>query len=762
VVEWTQSDPGAGSTAAMGNSMSNLKSAQTRLGSAHDAALKAIDSVTPDVWSGAGVASWLANTSTSVEGFFDITGVYAMAHSAIADYLTKVQGIQRQVAHYTGELHDATRIRASIPATGYDWQPVPTDEDLKHKALATSKESDAHHGLQMLANQRRDADEALAAVLRQSLPSSWKKEHKAFVAAGITKANQVNAADIAAAMTKLTQYSAAHAGLSDPASLLELLNTYSGDPTVLNAFYQKMGGANTVDLITMLGKSVHPGGADNAQALAIAEQVRSGLSLVSRDWTTSVGAQFADAMFNGVDPEAGTPNSNTAEEAEYIRGRAESIGFLFNGLPDAPMGQTLTVEMAGKVVAWEQLTHSEFVSTLPLDYPGSGASGGLEVSAGRLSQLEQLQSQHLNLADSYYGGAGTATSANDATGRILQTLGTYPPAAAAFLEGQGKKGIEYIFQTRDWSGVDGFAGPSALLLGAEKAPGGPGGIASNSVGAQKLSTVESEALYDLAHNATFKPESLSADASISLGTAIGLNIDSFVANRSGDASGANMFDDGSGHITFRTLGGSTETSAPLISLDTMSTLLGQVGATNEGALVLGLAIRANENNYLSIGERNNGALLNGALQRTNTLSGLMNGSAGGARDAVGLRADQANDQKISDAVSAVAFLVSFIPIPGGDIVGVLADASESAGADSIASAIGSSQHKLAAVEALTGHVAHKDEAVQYAANVDALRKAHGVDPMTDPSLVTQLNSFQQLYGMAYKAGYSGGTGGLHD
>jgi hypothetical protein len=733
MVEWSQSDPGAGSTAAMGSTMSNLKTAQSKLGSAHDAATKAVGSVSEEVWTGASVASWQASTKTAVDSFFGITGVFAMAHSAIGAYQLTVESIQRQAAALTGELHDAARLRSSIPVTGYDWQPPLTDEEQKHKALAASKEADAQQGLQRLANLRREADETLASALRQSVPSTWKAEQKAFEAVGITGASQINTAAIVAAMVKLTQYSAAHAGLSDPAALLGLLDTYSNDPVVLNAFYQKLGGANTVDLITMLGKSVHPGGAGNAQSLAIAEQIRNSLSLVSRDWSQIVGAQFGDSMFNGKDPEAGTPSANEAEEADYIRSRAESIGFLFDGLPNAPMGQTLTVEMASRVVAWEKLTHSDFISTLPLDYQGSGATGGAEVSAGRLSQLEELKDQKLNLEGSWLAGTPGKIPSDDATGRILETLGHYPQAAQNFLTDPtyGADRVKQIFGTRDWSAQDGYQGPAALWLGAEQAKGGP--FSPNETVAS--ATLTSHIMWDLAKNPEFHPSVVSATGSAILATAIAPNLDGIGEQIRLRSNNENAYPGASSVAVFGGGANGPKENVPEVSGSVVATLLGAAGYNKAGRELLQQAISNNQAIYaaaakISIDHGVTNGILGDALERSKQMQGMLAGASGQAAINEAIQ----HDSDIDADFSMLSAVVGAIPIPGlGALVGgsKLIDAAQSVAVGQAESfGLGAWQNSLHTTGKTTAEIAARNMAL----NIQQILKTSAILNSVDPGL----------------------------
>jgi hypothetical protein len=326
--------------------------------------------------------------------------------------------------------------------------------------------------------------------------------------------------------------------------------------------------------------------------------------------------------------------------------RAEAIGWLFDDVKTAPRGENITLEMASELTAWEQV-HGNFMSSAPIQTEGS--------SAGRLYGLE-LHPNEMN--DGYFAAQGETIVSNDATGRVLETLGHYPDAAYQFLTdpGAGDARITQIFKDRDWSGPDGFQGPASLMLGFEQAKGGPLNPDFDTHSSTIIAGIDSKILNDLADNKSFVNTNISEQGSGVLAAALAPNLDLLADHfiKSGFIAG-----DSQGVFQGHAIGmGSQTLPGPDVSLADFQKILGEIGAHYKGASVLQGSINDYQTLYAKAAafDPNDAS---DALKRSIFLQGSLDGSSSAAT----IAAARVHDKEVDDDIDGLMSIVGLIPVP---------------------------------------------------------------------------------------------------
>lgn len=725
MVHWSNSDPGAGTSGGVSASHNTLVSYASKLNDAKDWAVDAVNLATDTTWNGEGSGAWRGTLRAMIDGMPDIHDVYTNACTALDTYASTMTSIQSQAAHYKQELKDAAKLLHNIPFIRAPWDVQGIADDTIHKFQAAQKEADAIAGLLALAQQRQAADDTVVAALSKALPASWKSQRQALEAVGITKASQATPAEIAAAMVALAQTLSTVAWSDDDNRLLELMNMYGDDAAVMDEFYQQLGGAGTVDLIDRLGYAAGPG--SDPAVLELAQKVRTGLSVASRDWTDEVASQFANDMLNG--DAAHTDYMTEQDHTAYVYNRAQAIGYLFSDPDGAPMGRTLTVNMADDVYQWEHVDgHGSLENYKPLT----------DSTASRLYALEN-PGDDWSVADGYYGGGGSSdtvtgsgVAGNDASGRILETLGRYPDDALAYLTNAdgtpNDEKIQYWFGDRDWSGSDKFEGPSALWLGIQNADGGSFDTTPDPAVREAIAGISSDVMWDLYGNKSFLTENISESASGDLALAIAPNLDTIVDSMlsSGwqDPKGPGV---GDGN-PFGTIG---TVPTPILSDDVLANFLGAIGSHVEGASVLQGTITSYQQYYTDLGAQDP-AYAGDALNRMVWLQGALDGSGSAAT----LDAAVRHDARVDAEIDALIGLVGLIPVPGvSEAVGagtaVLLDVLKDAAIDGALDLGGEAwKDTLHQVDEVTAKLADQEAADTLAAELKTahlLQNALGID-----------------------------------
>jgi len=226
-------------------------------------------------------------------------------------------------------------------------------------------------------------------------------------------------------------------------TLAEFLDAWGADSAVMAAVFTTMGGERTVRLVAALGTAARFGDDRQNDALsALGMQIRAGLAVASRSWSTAQAESFADELFSQMLFHDGT----------------SVVGYLFGAPDEALMGAAFTVAVADRIDAWEQ-------------------------EHGRLSPGVHLPGYWLGAAAA--PGSDPRAHVDPAAG-VMATLGAYPATARDWLTGVGLDWsnpdiqfdgtrVAYWFGQRDWplEVSDGFAGVGALWAGVQVTTGAP-------------------------------------------------------------------------------------------------------------------------------------------------------------------------------------------------------------------------------------------------------------------------------------------------
>lgn len=644
MAQWTVADPGAGSMANVSGSASTLSTASSRIEGAHESAQGAQAKVT-GAWTGGAVADWQAKVTKLVNGLSDYQNALTGARRAVDGYKSSVESIQSRADSYHREIQDAKRLVHDIPFMRAPWDVEGMADDVIRKTKSAAKDIDAVQGLVRLSVERQQADDALVRALNRAVPASWSDERKMFDSVGITKASEVNPTSLGAALAKLSDgIDSSVFGKESRQKLNELLDLYGDDESVMKEFLAKLGGAGVADLMNKLGSSVLPG-QDNSVTLAIAQKVRSALSIVSKGKDPRFGAAFAKEMFYGPEPYP----SEKADFNASVQSRVEAIGWLFSDPDHAPMGEAMTVEMAKEVDKWEFVDKKGTLATY----------GPLETgTAGRLYAVEHT-SDKWGLDGGFEGSATDGIASDDAAGRVLETLGHYPDQALAFLSTGNpttdSARLTYWFQTRDWSGADKFQGPAGLWLGIQQAPGGA--YSANYDNQSALMT--SKILWALFDNPTFSTDNTSERASAELATALAPNLDTVSRYFLDGGSDATKADTKPGN----SFGTGIERPVPRLSNEVFARLMGVIGSHEAGSTVLQRTIDMYQNYYRRASEVDP-AVFGDGMVRGNWLQGVLDGSGAQAKLTVAIK----HDKEVDDEIDFLMDIVGLIPIPGASEV----------------------------------------------------------------------------------------------
>ncbi len=648
--------PDRGDSSALTTFSANLVTTRTSMTDASTAISTAVTGMDTAAWGGEAGDAWRARGASATPPLDALAGQLSAVEAAVTVYIGAVDGIVTRTAGprgrvaaaenelrmlYWSSTYSGSPAYGGIPFCGDDPEMIERSRDLA-RAGAESQLEEAREDLRELKRERDTAAGVLCAALEAGAPANWPALRSALLAAGITTADQLTADGIASALEELSRKIAN--GQHDPADvehLTTILGEYGDDSVVMSRFFLGLGGTDTVSLIDRIGDDVITDGADPVLALALAQALRSGLSVASSAWVLpSTAEKFAQEMLDGA--------------SSGVGGRVAAIGFLFSDVDDSPLSESLTVAMADLIDAHERnpfgVNSGAWSDTSPL-------SGG-----ATLASLEDENG---------------FTRVNDLGARVMQTLGLYPDAALDWLtaagddvDGSGSLGdgrVAYWFGERDssaWSTGDGFEGVSALWEGAMRADGGllAGGDDHDKM--VRIATLSTSVLAELADNPAFTPEGMSARGTVALAQAVGLifpQIDLYpmTADDADQFSGPYRAD---GYVW-----GVHPVPTVFVTDSILADILANAASSDVGRLQLDQALVAYRETLLGIASSPDSPITaDSALSRIVQFAGAIEGAMQGSEIIIATDLDDS----IRDLVDMAT---SFVPIGGPYIVGVGGD-----------------------------------------------------------------------------------------
>lgn len=433
MTQWTQTDPGAGDTAALRAQARQWDEFGDQADGMHAKVREAIDAVSPEVWAGQAADAWRARAEQAAE--------------ELAGFAAQLDGRARVMSNYARQVdeidEDARSLRVQMRQK--------TEPEVAAKARRLLNE---------LADDRRLADQRLLGDLDPVRVGDWSRTAIALRELGIIAPSMVNPATIGKDLAGWARMW----GWGDPPSeegaqeLAAMLEMWGQDEQVMSAFFAELGGEGTLGILSAI---CHTPGLDDPVALALAGAVRSGLAVGSRSWPGPVATTFAAGL---IDPLADRDRT----DAERM-GDLWSVSFLLADAAAQPLGERLAVAVADRV---DLIERTRVADAIWLSPPHPATVGHLPT--GMLAGFWSAEDP-----SAPYEGVSY-----DIAGRAFEHLGAHPAAALAWLtstaadiDGAGSLAdgrTEYWFGQRDWVRTgDGFAGPTALWMGAMNAPGGP-------------------------------------------------------------------------------------------------------------------------------------------------------------------------------------------------------------------------------------------------------------------------------------------------
>lgn len=477
MTRWTQTDPGAGDTAALRTQARQWAEFGDQADGMRAKVREAIDAVSPEVWAGQAADAWRARAE--------------QATGELAGFAAQLDGCARVMSNYAQRVdeidEDARSLRVQMRQK--------TDPELAARARRL---------LNDLADDRRLVDQRLLGELDPVRVGDWSQTAVALRDLGIITPGMINPATIGKDLAGWARMW----GWGDPPSeegaqeLAAMLEMWGQDEQVMAAFFAELGGEGTLGLLSAICQTP---GLDDPGALALAGAVRSGLAVGSRSWPDSVATTFAAGL---IDPLADRDRT----DAERM-GDLWSVSFLLADAAAQPLGERLAVAVADRV---DLIERTRVADAIWLSPPHPSTVGHLPT--GMLAGFWSAEDP-----SAPYEGVSY-----DIAGRAFEHLGAHPAAALTWLtstatdiDGAGSLAdgrTEYWFGQRDWVRTgDGFAGPTALWMGAMHAPGGPADPASYDPEVwRRVAQVMSAVTEQITTNPGFLPENVSELASVRL------------------------------------------------------------------------------------------------------------------------------------------------------------------------------------------------------------------------------------------------------
>ncbi|WP_353114790.1 hypothetical protein [Microbacterium sp.] len=656
---WTEADPGAGDRSAATSAaqkIGGLSSSVTTLGGAIDSAAAGVG---PEVWGPGSGDAFRTSLQRPKAAVGTISTEMAEAKKALETYASAVDAIRASQQQAEGGYDTAYREwriwaqRQDEENPGLLVQPASPPAVIS-LALTWGVPHGGHHTydtmracvakLRTLAADRKKADDAVIAALAP--PAGWDDMKKALTAIHIEKLDDLSSTAIAKGYAELaSKMTKGDLSASDAEALKRFFQLWGNDRSVMAQFSLNLGGEKTVDLIDHLGDEVVTRNFDPGLALALATMIRGGLSLGSSRWSPATASQFADEMLTGA--------------SSTVGGKVSAIGFLFSDADGAPLGQTLTVEMANRIDRIER----EFGRGAWIDTSPMGGGRTLAFLEGEKTGLD-------------------GNRVDDLAGRVFSTLGHYPDAALDWLMdgspddvGHYRDGekhaslsdarIKYWFGERPWGAEetgDGFEGPAALWSGAQQVAGGPTDPTMYDPSKwERVSSMTTHVVQALLGNEDFLPEHLSEMGQVRLAEGITHALP-YLAENVSETDPRHRDDP---FLRDALIGSDELRPIPNLSQSDLAKLLGTAtwsdgDGPSAGATYLATAIREYQNTLLGIASTTppGSAYTSDALERVVELQGWIDGSPMGSA----LGAASRHDAAVQEAIDGVAGVIDMLPI----------------------------------------------------------------------------------------------------
>ncbi len=632
MANWTNENPGDGDLGQMSTAATDLGDKVTKVDQVVTSVANSATAANETVWSGASGVAWRDKLNGRKARVGEFSSVFGKVRTAIDAYRESVQSIHNSAVVWQDAVREAT-IKMNTPIM----MPAGAPSEAVHEALKPQRDAEerlneARTQLAQLGESRRTADETLASAIKAALPAGWQETYGALVQAGFTSMSDLGNAsaiekkllDLAAKINDRDIDPATAAGLA------AMLKLYGEDEDIMSSFYQELGGENTVALVNNIGWLGQNDYILAGAAAALGGLTRAGLSVGSRNWSQYQANEFAGSMF----------------ESGWRGG--EAIGYLFNGLPQHPLGENLAIAGANEVDQWERIGVNAWQSSDP-------PSGGIWLSMQEHGQL--------------------GNRVADASGPIFSTLGHYPDAAYQWLTDKesGDDRVQYWYDDRydnkywnDRTGStvpgfiqqDDFQGVADLWFGSQQVSGGPAHPdALDPVGNRRdAAELANDVMTALVNNPHFVPENISDAASASLAGGFVINIQSFTEY----PIGARFPSDHVADVYAFDFNG-TMLYAPTLSQEQLAVFLARAGSHESGAEVLTYGISSYQETLLnSAMQSGNPDDIDKALDRVIELQAALDGSTHGQL----MDAAEATDEGREDLVDGIKDVIGAVPIPG--------------------------------------------------------------------------------------------------
>lgn len=631
MARWTETDPGAGDTAAMKTRARAAESVALALDHARTRLDTERAALEPPIWQGAGGDAFQQRAGRCDDDLTSFIRWLTTYGSALMIYANAVESIAEEQAELDTRRETQQLLLSTALTTILSYESgVGTPTAYRRAAL---DQEDAQTALRRigedvaaLADRRRTADSALEAELSDVTTGDWLAQGAGLIAAGITDTRDLSMAAIRDALLALSQDvldgSASEAELHE---LAALLSDWGNTETLLSAYFQRLGGENTGILINTLGTRYQPNTADGHACTSLALILQTSLSVATRHWTDDIADSFARGLLRVTDCQG-------------------VVGFLFGDASHYPMGETLAVSMADAIDQHERIEGRPFG-----DFTGASGAAALcrVVDRDRLGLIESPM------------------------GAVMETLGHYPAAALTWVEqgGDATTGyprIDYWVRDQDWT-TDGYQGACALWSGIQEAPGGPLDATRSSGSTwERLAAVNASFASGLSANPSALPENFSVQGSLALGAAIQKQLPLWAYLAEANPDGESSIE----HYSIVGESGLIDRALPGIPRAVINELLGMTCGNPVGASAMAEAIRTTQAAFLGSASQPGGMRADRALTLTAILQAMMDGAQVGAVEGTNVRIQA----EIDSALGVVSEIAGSVPIPGTRYVtGKIAD-----------------------------------------------------------------------------------------
>ncbi|WP_147795616.1 hypothetical protein [Cellulomonas sp. Y8] len=630
MTQWTVDDPGAGDPDGLRVQGARLDSLTRQLAEACSVLRRHCEALGPDVWTGSAADALRSTSARHLADLTRLVDTVGPCASAMYVYAGAVQRIAEDAVLARARRDEAAsdHARALRLISQYTSVPSGTVSDRSIAAQRTARDAAkerltaAGHTLQALADERASADARLLFDLHGLAEiSDWSAVGAGLTAAGVHRPSDLSTAGLRDALLDLARdILQGDSSAATLAALQSLLDACADEPALLGAFFQRLGGKGTADLVSRIGTAVITRKIDDADGLRLAVTLQSALSAASSLWTAGRARVFARDLVGASDG-------------------AAVVGFLFGNPWTAPMGEHFTVAMADLVDRRERLGEGQWGAAL--------ASGALTLS-------------NLQFPDRPGRGA-------DPAGAVLQTLGNYPDAALSWLTAGGPVAgadragafprIAYWVGERVWPEADGYTAVTALWAGMQLATGGPNDPAGWKDDAWKaLAEANSAFTAAFIGNPHVLPEHLCDEARINLVVAITRQLPLLcevplmrLIRETEDLAVADFMVEHDRNMALAN-----------ITRDDLAVLFGLAGGSDAGADALRRSTSLMQSAFLGAASDGSGYSTDTAFSAVAALQAMLDGALKGSAEGVALR----HDERVQSLIDAAVTAAGLVPLPG--------------------------------------------------------------------------------------------------